>query len=245
MGNNIGFNLTESLTTGEREVAKIYEAANHAGLDVVKLVWSKKGKSIPQVMGFDVPTATSTTNVNPLDIHSSDEGMVNLQFGQVRFYPDANDFRWGYVIATERNLECMMNHIPRGWYVVHTKSYREKIIKMAEAAGLPTSYVRPKSEHVKKTVREEQAEQKITEMAETEKELRAQLAQAQADLETAREDARNEVIAETLAETPAPENPGPDDVVLDEGGAPIVSPEEESKEKSKKSPTRRKGASRT
>lgn len=217
----MGQNITESLATGTSDVEMIYEAANHAGLDVIKLVWLKKGTAVPSVMGYDVPTLRSIGNVDPINM--DDENSVNLEFGQVRFYPDKFDNRWGYVIATKANLERMAHHIARGWYHIQTKSYREEVIKLAESLGVPTSYVAPKSEHVRATVREQKAEDKVTETLESNRELKAELAAAKAALKTAKEDARREVIAETLSEKSekAP--------VIDDDGNEITTPPKKAK----------------
>jgi hypothetical protein len=210
----MGHNITESLTTGISEVEKIYEAASHADLDVIKLLWLKKGHSVPHLIGFDVPTSMSFGGIDPMMMDDENDAPINLEFGKLNFFPDKSGRepnRWAYVIATERNLKLMMGHFPMGWYRIQTKSYRLKVIAMAEENGLPTKYTAPRSEHVKKTVNEEKAEAKVGELLESEQDLKAQLAAARAALATAKEVGRNEVIAETLAANPKKEEKKFDD----------------------------------
>jgi len=171
--------LTESLVTGDKEVSLIYEAANIMGVDVIKLVWKSKGNSVRKIVGFDVPTRYSVSGYNPM----AETDDVPLIFDAVKFFPDKNGFRWGYVLDTEKNRKVIMGLLSTGFFHIQDKSIRDEIVSVAEKKGIRTTPAPIKEISVRKTVREEKLSKVVKSTEDELRRLKAELAKKEEELQ--------------------------------------------------------------
>lgn len=160
--------ILEKIITGENDVERIYQMASRKGVDVIKLLWSRRGESVARVTGFYVPVLNEKDKQNSMiQKHARVESVsvaVGMEFGELNFYPDSDGFRWGYVLDTKENREVLMYGLKKPWYTIQNENVREKIISMAEAEGLPTEYSKVTHEYVKKTQEQSDLEKENEEL---------------------------------------------------------------------------------
>lgn len=149
---------------GNEEVPIIESTAAMAGFDVVELMWIKggvkRGGSVAKLHGFEAPAISKSRN---LTFDDSADNLVKsrMRSTTVRFYPDGDNFNFGYVVDTPNNRKRMARNLKTGWYRIQNAKLREEIKKLARELGEPTSPLEKPKVNIKKTVREIKAEQEV------------------------------------------------------------------------------------
>lgn len=162
--------MLERLVTGENDVERIYQNAGRKGVDVIKLLWGKRGASITSMVGFFVPVlARQEKQQRNFDRVTSVSQSVDMEFGEVRFYPDGDDYRYGYILDTPENRKKLMSSLTKGWFTIQNERVRNEIMDMAEAKGFGTSFKKNTHEYVKKT-------QEVTDLEATNEKIQKELA---------------------------------------------------------------------
>jgi hypothetical protein len=144
--------LLEKLAGGEKDVQKIFQNAGRKGVDVIKLIWSKRGMANASCVGFFVPVLARQDNQQRnFDRVTNVDQMVEMEYGEVIFYPDNEGIRFGYILDTEKNRNVLVNTLTTGWFTIQNERIRNEIIDVAQEKGLGTEYKKVTHEYVKKT----------------------------------------------------------------------------------------------
>jgi len=155
--------IIEKLVGGTAYVERIYEMAQLADLDVIKLAWRQTGYANAELTGLEVPVVVrnrQNSNIVTEDITE----MVSFEDGVTYFYADENKVRWGYVIATENNLVRLAEALASGVFVVRSKSYIDKIKNIAIRNGWRTEPGVAMHESIVVSDREKKALDKTTKL---------------------------------------------------------------------------------
>ena len=123
--------LAEKLSSGIKETERLYEFANFAGKDVIKLVFSSQRLPIAEIVGFQVPVSMGNIDVNSI-IDGVD---VKFDIGSLYFYPDTSGILWGYLIDTEENRKRLAKCLHKHWFRIVDTKVRESIAELALSFG--------------------------------------------------------------------------------------------------------------
>ena len=144
---------------GNEEVPVLEGIASMAGYELIELMWTKNGRSrngsVGRVHCFDVPVSSGRRKMK------LDDGDAKLKIisGITRFYPDGNNYNWGYVVDTENNRRKLANSFKTGWFKIMNVRIRDEIKELADEMGLSTSKLDKPTVNIKKTVREIKADE--------------------------------------------------------------------------------------
>lgn len=139
---------------GDTEVQRMIESATALGIDLIELVWNKKRADLAQIVGFKEPVFSS---MSPLDTEIQADKWIDTT---LKFYPDQNQFCWGYVFDIPENRELLQTSLSNGWFKIVDKRIRDEIVQEAQAKGLKTDITPKREVNVRKTEREKLAEKK-------------------------------------------------------------------------------------
>jgi hypothetical protein len=173
---------------GDLKVQKMIEAASILGVDLIELLWKDSNGlprySVAEVIGPKVPVISKET-INFDDGGTSDAMWID---GTVHFYPDVNGRCWGYIFDTSENRDHLYRSFNNNWFMIVDKRTREEIKEEAIEKGYVVDAAERVEIQIKKTQREQAAEQhaktlarKLEEMEMKKKELEKELAIAKGE----------------------------------------------------------------
>lgn len=143
--------LLEKLQGYEKQATSIYRLAAKKGLDVIKLLWARKGYSISSIQGFEIGIESGGSIQSQFGRVEEVGGSVSMRFGEISFYPDVDGFKWGYIIDTPTNRKKLATSLCKGWFTIQNQNIKKDVESIAIKLGLPTTYNAPRSQFVKKT----------------------------------------------------------------------------------------------
>jgi len=205
---------------GPVDVEKLYEMAQMADFDIIKLGWKQLGFAIAELYGFEVPNLVQGANrFNVLSDEVSDS--VEFSIGTVVFYPDLNGVRWGYVTSTPENIRLIAENMASGLFVVRSREYKETIEKKCSELGLRSKAYETKHESIVVSETEKKAELKAKRAEDELIEARKRLAEFEQKTSELEEEVARAKLASVPATVPAPATK---DDLDDDGDGDLLNP---------------------
>jgi len=175
-------------STAKKEVENFISSCQQAGVDIIEICYSEITASPPKINGFEVPITHfkgTTTRSSELNV------TVGFETGSLFYHPDKNGRCWGYVAATEKNLEKIKRNFARNWFWIVDKKIESELKKQAAEEGLPTDPVGGVLK-IKRNKREVELEKHNSNLNNKITELQERLERLQRDKEDASDRLKNE-----------------------------------------------------
>ena len=174
--------LSEKLTSGNREVERIYEFSNISGKDVIKLVLTRQNLPRFEITNFEIPAA-----IGKMDANTVVDGIdVSFDRGSIIFYPDASNILWSYVIDTEFNRKQIALCLSKNWFRIVDTKVRTEIAQLGLEQGISID-TRKKPEH-KMSPREEELAKRAEKAEEELQSIRKDMASIMTEFKSLKEE---------------------------------------------------------